>query len=207
MSGITSDDGQTVSVMVGIPPSPADQTYEITPVEALATHPDNPRLGNIKAIRESIRINGFYGVCVVQRSTGHILVGNHRYLAAVEEGLTEVPVMWLDVDDDEARRLLIADNRTSDLGAYNDAILIALLTQQNDLGGLDGTAWHKDDVDKFIAALDKDSPDVFPEIMVEDLGLEYRCPACAYEWSGDERPPTREEVPPPHDMPQKPRRH
>lgn len=201
----TSEEDGTVSVTVGPPPSPADQTYEMAPVGSLTTHPENPRLGNIPAIRESIRANGFYGVCVVQRSSGHILVGNHRYIAAVEEGLGEVPVMWLDVDDEEARRLLIADNRTSDLGAYNDALLISILTDQNDQGGLDGTAWHPDDVEKFIAALDKDSPDVFPEITVEGLGLEYRCPACAYEWSGDARPPNREEVPPPHDLPQTPR--
>ena len=183
------EDG-TVTVTVEVPDDPVliDQTYEMAPVGSLTTHPENPRLGNIAAIRESIHANGFYGVCVVQRSSGHILVGNHRYIAAVEEGLGEVPVMWLDVDDEEARRLLIADNRTSDLGAYNDALLISLLTEQSDQGGLDGTAWKPGDVDKLLAALDKDSPTEFPEITVDDLGLEYQCPSCHYEWGGDPRP-------------------
>ena len=57
----TSEEDGTVSVTVGPPPSPADQTYEMAPVESLTTHPENPRLGNIAAIRESIRANGFYG--------------------------------------------------------------------------------------------------------------------------------------------------
>ena len=38
----------------------------------LSCHPDNPRRGNVDEIRSSIRINGFYGALVVQRSTGHI---------------------------------------------------------------------------------------------------------------------------------------
>ena len=188
--------GDTVSATDGLPDEPgptvsgqlSQQDYEMAPAESLTTHPENPRVGNIAAIRESIRANGFYGACVVQRSTGHILVGNHRYMAAVEEGIGEIPVMWLDVGDEEARRLLIADNRTSDLGAYNDALLISLLTEQNDQGGLDGTAWKPGDVDKLLAALDKDSPTEFPEITVDDLSLEFQCPSCHYEWGGNPRP-------------------
>ena len=87
-------------------------------------HPDNARRGNVDAIRQSIQANGFFGSLVVQRSTGHILVGNHRFRAAQAEQLPEVPVMFIDCDDDEAKRILLADNRTSDLGVYDDELLL-----------------------------------------------------------------------------------
>jgi hypothetical protein len=75
-----------------------------------------------------------------------ILVGNHRYRAAIEEGLTELPVIWVDVDDAEARRLLLVDNRTTDLASYDDARLKVLLdlVKESDTG-LSGTGY--DDID------------------------------------------------------------
>ena len=87
----------------------SQQDYETVPVGRIQPHPDNARRGNLPLIRESIRTNGFVGACVVQRSTGNILVGNHRYLAAIEEGFAEIPVVWVDKSDGEARRLLLAD--------------------------------------------------------------------------------------------------
>ena len=33
----------------------------------------------------------------------------------------------------------------------------------------------------------------FPEVTIDDLGLEYRCPSCLYEWGGDPQP-TQETV-------------
>ena len=149
--------GDTVSVTVGLPddPVPIEQDYEMVPVDRLSTHPDNARRGNIEVIRESIRTNGFYGACVVQRSTGHILVGNHRYLAAVEEGLAEVPVVWVDKSDDEARRLLLVDNRTTDLSDYDEDLLAVLLSAvEQDTQGLRGTGYSDDDLIGLLAHLD-----------------------------------------------------
>ena len=149
--------GDTVSVTVGLPddPVPIEQDYEMVPVDRLLTHPDNARKGSLEAIRESIRTNGFYGACVVQRSTGRILVGNHRYLAAVEEGLVEVPVVWVDKSDDEARRLLLVDNRTTDLSDYDEDLLAVLLSAvEQDTQGLRGTGYSDDDLIGLLAHLD-----------------------------------------------------
>jgi len=150
-------DGDTVSVTVGVPepPPPIDQDYEMVPVDRLLTHPDNARKGSLDTIRESIRANGFYGACVVQRSTGRILVGNHRYLAAVEEGLAEVPVVWVDKSDDEARRLLLVDNRSTDLSDYDEDLLAVLLSAvEQDTQGLRGTGYSDDDLIGLLAHLD-----------------------------------------------------
>ena len=63
-----------VSTTVEIPEAPPEtnQEYEIVSVNDISPHPNNARKGNINAIRESIKSNGFYGVCVVQRSSSHI---------------------------------------------------------------------------------------------------------------------------------------
>lgn len=92
---------------------------------------------------------------IAQRSTRQVLAGNHRLLAARELGMTEIPVVWVDVDDERALRILLADNRTSDLGYYDDGALAALLTdlaQQTD-DALAGTAWDGNELDRLLADL------------------------------------------------------
>ncbi|MFC4424851.1 ParB N-terminal domain-containing protein [Deinococcus navajonensis] len=88
-----------------------NETGVLTPVGGLKLHPRNPNAGNVDVIAESIRTNGFYGAEVVQKSTGHILKGNHTFQAACQVGLPQIPVFWLDVDDAAALRILLVDNR------------------------------------------------------------------------------------------------
>jgi DNA modification methylase len=121
----------------------ADQEYELVAADRLTPHPDNPRRGNLAQLAESVEANGFYGAIVAQRSTGHVLAGNHRLLAARQQGLDQVPVVWLDVDDDRARRILLVDNRTNDLAAYDEESLLALL---GDLPDLTGTGYTAEDL-------------------------------------------------------------
>ncbi len=117
----------------------------------LVPHPLNPRIGDVEAIRASIRAVGFYNYVVGQTSTGYVIAGNHRLKAAVAEGVPDVPVMWLDVDDDTALRILLADNRTSDKSEYYADIL---LTQLEALGDLAGTGYTGDDLDDLLAEVE-----------------------------------------------------
>jgi DNA modification methylase len=125
-----------------------EQRYELAPVEEVRPHPDNAKLGDTDAIGSSIDRSGFYGALVVQRSTGYILVGNHRWKAAQAKGLAELPVIFVDCDADEARRIMVADNRTSDLGTYDSEKLVALLTGFD--GDLDGTGYDSDDLARLL---------------------------------------------------------
>lgn len=112
------------------------------PVSSLTEHPDNPRRGDAKAVNESIAANGFYGAVLVQRSTGRVLAGHTRLKAAKQSGATSVPGIWLDVDDQQAKRILLADNRTSDLAYYDDDALFAVLGSILDDGSsLKGTGY------------------------------------------------------------------
>lgn len=126
---------------------------EQVPVDALKSHPDNPRKGNVDKIAESIGANGFYGALVVQKSTGTILVGNHRWLAAKQVGMDTVPVLYVDVDDKTAKRILLADNRTSDLALYDAEELTRLLKTVLVEDDLIGTGFDANDLDKMMSDL------------------------------------------------------
>lgn len=134
---------------------------ELVPVDQLTSYPGNARRGDLDAIKDSLRVNGQYAPLIVQRSTGYVIVGNHRLEAARALGWRELEVKYLDVDDDHARRIVIADNRTSDLGGYDDRALVALL---RDLGeDLTGTGYDLDDYDDLLAALEEADADSPPE--------------------------------------------
>ncbi|MBT6825756.1 MAG: ParB N-terminal domain-containing protein, partial [Rhodospirillales bacterium] len=127
---------------------------EMVAAGKLACHPDNPRRGDVESIRESISANGFYGALVVQRSTGHILAGNHRFMAAQAEGLEKFPVIYVDVDDDEAKYILVVDNRSSDKAENDQEILAAILQGlESSEQGLIGTGYSDADLAGLLAAV------------------------------------------------------
>lgn len=161
------------------------QTFEQTPVSELKVHPRNARKGVVSSIAESIDNNGFFGTIVAQRSTGHILVGNHRYLAAKERKMDTVPVMWVDVDDDHAIKILLADNRTNDLSGYDDNALTELLAEVSNSAGLEGTGYTEADLDAMIAGLV--TPQFLPASEDDQGQLDQKkpitCPSCGHEFT------------------------
>lgn len=137
-----------------------EQSYDpAVPVTKIRPHPDNPRRGDVEIIRESIDENGFYGACVVQTSTRRICAGEHRYRAAIAEGASTVPVLWVDVDDDTAMRILLVDNGSNDKAGYDDQRLATLLQTVDTLPhGLRGTSYNAEDLAELLARLGQDQP-------------------------------------------------
>lgn len=158
----------------------AKQEYMIKAVTELRLHPENPKKGKVGAIGESLEANDFYGAAVVQKSSGFILVGNHRYKAAIEKGLKEIPVIVIDCDDATARRIMLADNRIADLGTYDEKLLQANVQASYQDGGLMGTGFMGVDLERMLA---KDKPpEKFPEFN-EQVKVTYTCPKCKFAWS------------------------
>ncbi len=144
---------------------------ELVPLDRLTTYPGNARRGDLDAIRESLRRNGQYRPLIVQRSTGFVLAGNNTMHAMQAEGMAEAEVKWLDVDDEAARRIVIADNRTADLGTYDDRALVTLLREVGE--DLEGTGYDLDDYDDLLAALqeaDADNPPAEPTVLLTSTG-------------------------------------
>ena len=113
--------------------------------DRLIPHPENPRRGDVGIIVDSIRANGWFGVVVAQESTGHILIGNHRAKAGQRVGLPVCPdVQWVTCDDEQALRILAADNRSGDMAYYDDAALASVLAHFADSDeGFTGTGFDQ----------------------------------------------------------------
>jgi ParB family chromosome partitioning protein len=85
------------------------------PIDLLVPNPNNPRVVTKPdpALVASVRAHGIIEPLVV-RPLGdgryEIVAGERRYRAALEAGLTEVPVVVREVDDQEAFALAMAEN-------------------------------------------------------------------------------------------------
>ncbi|MEV1167356.1 ParB N-terminal domain-containing protein [Nonomuraea sp. NPDC049784] len=121
----------------------APQEYRMVAVGDLEPHPDNPHRGDVDVIVKSIKKHGFYGSVVAQKSRMRIVAGEHRWRGAVKAGLKHVPTVVIDVDDETAKRIMLADNRLAEYGEYDDAKLAELLSGLPDL---DGTGWRDEDL-------------------------------------------------------------
>lgn len=136
----------------------------------------NPRRGDVRAIAASLEARGQYRPIVVNVGTltgrlNEILAGNHTYLAACALGWETLQATTVDVDDEEAARIVLADNRLADLGAYDDVDLAAVL---GDAGDLAGTGYSAADLDALLAQVSApvsltDVDDVPPRPVPEDV--------------------------------------
>lgn len=126
----------------------------MVPVDALTPHECGVNEGDLGAIIESVGANRFYGAILAQKSSGKIIAGKHRWIAAKDKGLVLVPVIWADVDDAAALRIMLADNRTARLGTDNQADLAQLLQDiLSDAGTLTGTGYDGDFLDELLTDL------------------------------------------------------
>lgn len=152
------------------------------PVESLEPHPRNVNEGDVGAISETMDALGFFGACLVQRSSRRIIAGKHRWLTVKALGGESVPVLWADVDDDIAVRIMLADNRTARLGHDDDQALAALLTDlaQGTDRGLSGTGFDGDALDALLADLHENAT----VTRGAGGGEAERCSACGAPLSG-----------------------
>lgn len=129
--------------------------------DTLTMWPGNARRGVIIGIKESIRINGFAGSLLVQKSTNRIIAGNHRFQAWQElsrenperYGKT-IPVTYLDVNDKRATKLNLADNKTADDASWDNEALLAQLVEITESDNLMGTGFADDDIEDLQALLE-----------------------------------------------------
>lgn len=162
----------------------AGTTVEIAPSD-LRLYTRNPRKGNVGAVAASLKAHGQYRPVVVNIGTHtgrkfEVLAGNHtvkaiRSLAqknANDERWSAVLCHLVDVDDDQAARIVLADNKTSENGQYDNAELAGLLDEVRESdGGLGATGFTLDDLD----GLTQTDPDI-PEEAYRDIDDEDPAP-------------------------------
>jgi hypothetical protein len=146
------------------------QLYTARP-EQLNTYVANPRRGDLAAIEGSLIANGQYKPVTVNKGTHtgrplEVLGGNHTVIAIrnlrerypADERWHVVYYTLLDVDEDAARRIVIADNRIGQLGGFDDVALAELLGSLVGTG-LDGTGYTDGDYDDLVATLQETEDD------------------------------------------------
>lgn len=138
------------------PQKPENPASELVDASSLEPYYRNPRVGNVALIVDSLKAHGQYKPIIVNRGTltgrpNEVLAGNHLLQAALQIGMPKILVHWLDVDDDEAARIVLVDNRASDKGGYDIEALAGLLV---DLDGLGGTGYTEGDLSRMLAGLE-----------------------------------------------------
>lgn len=161
-----------------------DLTVHQLPIGDLTLLPGNPRQGDVGAISESMRENGVYQPVIVNKGTHtgrpfEVLAGNHRVQAAQALGHVTIPAVVLDLGEERAARIALADNRTGDLADYDTSALVAMLQGLPDLVG---TGYDGDDLDDLIRELDG-PPDTLDttEEPSSSAGRLTECPSCGYD--------------------------
>jgi DNA modification methylase len=139
---------------------------EQVPVDDLLLLEGNPRRGDVPAIARSLAKFGQRKPVVVNRPNRQVLAGNHTLLAARSLGWQTISVCWTDDDAATAAAYSLADNRTAELGDYDNELLVAamadVLAAENGL--FEATGWSQDDLLELIADLGGDVlPDVDPD--------------------------------------------
>jgi site-specific DNA-methyltransferase (adenine-specific) len=131
--------------------------HDLTPLlvdtDTLVTMPDNPRIGDVEAVARSYQQFGQRKPIVARRHDRVVIAGNHQLAAARQLGWEQIAVVWTDDDDATAKAYALADNRTADLGSYDDDLLAALLADVQATGDdalLAATGYAGDDLEKLL---------------------------------------------------------
>lgn len=115
-------------------------------IDKLSFLEGNPRQGDIEAVAKSYKQFGQRKPIVA--TTDHVVIaGNHQLAAARQLGWDEIAVVITDDDELTAKAFALADNRTAELGSYDDDLLADLLSEVSSVPELmDSTGFNEDDL-------------------------------------------------------------
>lgn len=139
-------------------PTRARQRYRPAfPLDALREHPDNPNRANMELLNGSLAAHGFIGAIIAQEvahgNYHHVLAGNHRLRSLRAAGATHAPVIFVDLDDRQARQFLLADNKAGQAATSDEARLSAVLEDLFSDDALEGALWTEAEMDALNARL------------------------------------------------------
>src|SRR4030095_14816175 len=118
--------------------------------------PYNPRKisdHDLEALRRSMKFFGVVEPVVVNRRTGRIVGGHQRVKAAEAQGIAELPVVHVDLDEAQEKQLTLALNRIS--GEFDLDKLADVLKDLQAVGAdLDLTGFTPGEIDDLIRGLE-----------------------------------------------------
>jgi len=108
----------------------------MVPIDRIDPNPNQPRqvMGDLSELMASIAEKGIIEPIIARRrgQRYQIVAGERRYQAAVQLGLSEVPVVLRDVDDAEVIEIALIENlQRKDLTPFEESEALYSLTQQS----------------------------------------------------------------------------
>ena len=133
-------------------------------------HPD----AQVKDLMKSIKRFG-WGAVILARPNGEVIAGHGRLEAAKRLKMPRVPVRYLDLDPAEAHLLALADNKLTEIGEWDDALVREILANAKGEGSdLAGLGWTDDEL---LALLTPEptagltDPDETPEVQEQPVSV------------------------------------
>lgn len=123
------------------------------PIDELHQLDGNPRKGDVNSVVKSLKRFGQRKPIVAHADTGEIIAGNHTWRAAKKLGWDQIAVVFVKDDPMEAKAFALADNRTSDLGTYDNALLADMIQEVLDADEelLHAASFTEEDLDALLA--------------------------------------------------------
>lgn len=147
-----------------------DHQVDTVPLDELMRYPRNPKDHDIGGIVESLETFGYVAPIIVNRQTQMILAGHGRLDSLWEMfnsdpaappqrieragGKWTVPVVLVDLPEQHHAAYVLADNRHTERGGWDEALLYEVLADLATADLLAGTGYDGDDVDEIRSRLD-----------------------------------------------------
>ena len=138
---------------------PESTALEITnlPIGDLRPDPANPRRisdEELESLTRSIREFGLIDPIIARREDKVVIGGHQRLLAARKIGLKQVPVVLVDLSEEQAHLLNLALNKIS--GSWDQELLARLLGELKDLPDVDITltGFSENELQKHLKSLE-----------------------------------------------------
>lgn len=98
---------------------------ELVDLKDIYPYYNNPRDNSnaVAPVIESIKRYGFVKPLLCDKNNV-IIVGHTRYIAAFQLGLTQVPVVYSNMDEEREKQYRIADNKLAEVSEYDESMLI-----------------------------------------------------------------------------------
>jgi site-specific DNA-methyltransferase (adenine-specific) len=152
------------------------------PIDSIKPWAKNPRKNDgepVDRVAKSIERFGFSAPIVVRAQDNRIIAGHTRWKAAQKLGMTQVPVRFMPLDEDQAAALALADNRLSEITPWDDEGLAEVL---RDLEGasfdLDGLGWTAGELEGVMAEFDPEPMNEAEVPKLDEKNETQKCPTC-----------------------------
>jgi hypothetical protein len=169
------------------PPRFADRVVELRRVRANEIRP-NPHNWRVHPEAQSAALQGVledigFADAVIARETpdGLELVDGHLRQELLQDDL--IPVLVVDINEEEAKRMLVTLDPLAAMAETNHAALESLIDSLHFENEAVIAMLEDLSSERLIPLPEADSPAQFPSYG-DDIATEHRCPQCGYEWSG-----------------------